>query len=169
MSYCEYARNQKLGNVHRDHHDTEHGKHPMNDDDLFRRLILEIFQAGLSFEIVLKKKKIIYEEFPSINKVAKFGEKEISILLENSGIVRNRLKIESIIYNAKKIKEIQKEHGSFEKWLNSNHLKNRDEWVKLFKKTFKFTGGEITNEFLMSINYLPGAHDKECKHYRQIK
>ncbi|MGV8163093.1 MAG: DNA-3-methyladenine glycosylase I [Candidatus Nanoarchaeia archaeon] len=167
MSYCKTARELPKSNIHRDHHDSEHGRHPMDDDDLFRRLVLEINQAGLSFDIVLKKKETIYREFSSIDKVSKFKEKDIKRLLENSGVIRNRLKIESIIYNAKKIKQIQKEQKSFKAWLDAQENLKKDEWVKLFKKTFKFTGGEITNEFLMSTNYLPGAHDEDCKYYKK--
>jgi DNA-3-methyladenine glycosylase I len=63
---------------------------------------------------------------------------------------------------------IQKEHGSFENWLNKNHPKTLEEWVKIFKKQFKFTGGEIVNEFLVSIGYLRGGHDKNCPIYKMI-
>jgi DNA-3-methyladenine glycosylase I len=164
-TYCEAVRGLPEDNVHRIHHDTEHGSMPESDDDIFRRLILEINQAGLSFDIVLKKKKTLYEAYPSIAKVAKYTQKDIKRLMNNSGIIRNRLKIEAAIYNAKKIQELQKEYGSLRKWLDINHPKTKDEWVKLFKKNFKFTGGEIINEFMMSICYLPGAHVKGCKLY----
>lgn len=156
------VRDLPVGNIHRDHHDSEHGFLPVDDDDLFRRLILEINQAGLSFEIALKKKKTTYSAFPTVRKVAAYGAKDISRLMENPGIIRNRLKIESIISNANKILEIQKTHGSFANWLDSHYPLSKEEWVKLFKKTFRFTGGEIVNEFLMSTGHLPGAHDKEC-------
>jgi len=159
-SYCKFAR--ESNNYHKEHHDTEHGVPPKDDDDLFRRLNLEIMQAGLSFDTILKKKKSIYKAFPTIKKVAKFKEKEIEQLMENTGIIRNKLKIESIIYNAKVILKLQEEFGSFKKWLDKQNIKSREEGVKLFKNHFKFTGGEITNEFLMSTNYLPGAHDKNC-------
>jgi DNA-3-methyladenine glycosylase I len=62
----------------------------------------------------------------------------------------------------------QKEFGSFEKWLDYHHPKTKDEWVKLFKKTFRFTGGEIVNEFLMSVGYLRGAHSEHCPVHIQI-
>jgi len=167
-SYCSYARKQEKGNHHRDHHDSEHGFPARDDDDLFRRLILEISQAGLSFDTILKKKKAIYKAFPSVRKVAKYGKKEIKELMDNPGIIRNKLKIESAIINAKKILELQKTHGSFREWIEAHHPRAKDEWVKLFKKNFKFTGGEIVNEFLMSTGYLPGAHDKDCRYYRKI-
>lgn len=60
------------------------------------------------------------------------------------------------------------EHGSFGNWLASHHPKTKDEWKKVFKKTFKFTGGEIVNEFLMSIGYLPHAHDENCEVYAEV-
>ncbi len=161
-TYCSFARSQPIGDIHREHHDSEHGFLPRDDDDLFRRLILEINQAGLSFEIALKKKKTTYAAFPTIRKVAAFDEKDIARLMENPGIIRNRLKIEAIISNANKIIELQKSRGSFKAWLDSYHPLKKDDWVALFKKTFKFTGGEIVNEFMMSCGYLPGAHDKAC-------
>ncbi|MBS3128166.1 DNA-3-methyladenine glycosylase I [Candidatus Woesearchaeota archaeon] len=166
-SYCASVRHLPKTNVHRQHHDTEHGRTPKNDDDLFRRLMLEISQAGLSFETVLKKKKSIYEAFATIEKVARYTKKDIKQLMKNPGIIRNRLKIESAIFNAQKIKEIQKEHKTFLNWLRKQDLHTREEWTKVFKKTFKFTGGEIVNEFLMSINILPGAHEKYCVFLRK--
>ncbi|HLP79195.1 MAG TPA: DNA-3-methyladenine glycosylase I [Acidobacteriota bacterium] len=166
-SYCSFARSQPVGNHHRDHHDSEHGIEPENDDDLFRRLMLEISQAGLSFDIALKRKHTIYKAFPTINKVAKFTKADVDRLMQDPGIIRNKLKIEAAISNAKKIQELQKEYGSFKAWLDKNHPKSRDEWTTLFKKTFRFTGGEIINELMMSCGYLPGAHDKDCHMWRK--
>jgi|SRR3989344_2139242 len=166
-SYCNFAR--KRDDIHREHHDTEHGFEPKDDDDLFRRLILEISQAGLSFETVLKKKNTIYKAFSTIESVANFNDGDIEKLMQNPGIIRNRLKIIAAIYNAKKIKEIQKEYGSLDKWLDAHYPLKKEEWVKLFRKTFKFTGGEIVNEFMMSIGYLPGAHDEGCSVGKKLK
>ncbi|MFT4343245.1 MAG: DNA-3-methyladenine glycosylase I [Candidatus Woesearchaeota archaeon] len=168
-SYCRYARNQPQGNHHREHHDTEHGFPPTDDDDLFRRMMLEISQAGLSFDIALKKKESIYEAFNSIDTVAGFSEKDIEQLMHNQGIIRNRRKILAAITNAQKIQELQKEYGSFWNWLNKQNCTTREEWTKLFKKTFTFTGGEIVNEFMMSIGLLPGAHDQDCIVGKRIK
>lgn len=159
-SYCRFARARK--DFHRKHHDNEHGSHPKGDDDLFRRLMLEISQAGLSFETVLKKKKTIYTEFGSVEKVAGFGENDINRLMQNPGIIRNRLKILAAIHNARKVRELQKSNGSFKKWLDSHQPMGKKEWIELFRNNFKFTGGEIVNEFLMSTGYLPGAHDQDC-------
>ena len=88
--------------------------------------------------------------------------------MADAGIIRNRLKINAAIENAKTILLLQKEHGSFEKWLHYHHPKTKEEWVKLFKKTFRFTGGEIVNEFLMSIGILPGCHSADCPVYKKV-
>jgi DNA-3-methyladenine glycosylase I len=72
------------------------------------------------------------------------------------------LKINAAIHNAKEVLSLQKEHGSFKNWIELNDPKSKEEWVKLFKKNFKFVGGEIINEFLMSTGYLKGAHEKTC-------
>jgi DNA-3-methyladenine glycosylase I len=151
------------------HHDTEHGFPPKDDDDLFRRLMLEISQAGLSFDTILKKKAAIYSAFSSVEKVARFREKDIRKLLQNNGIIRNRLKIVAAIHNARRIKQLQKDFGSFASWIEAHHPLSQEGWTKLFKKTFKFTGGEIVNEFLMSIGKLPGAHDEDCPVGRRAK
>ena len=103
-----------------------------------------------------------------IKKVAAYTEKDRERLLADAGIIRNKLKVNATIENAKTILDIQKTHGSFKNWLDEHHPKTKDEWIKLFKKTFKFTGGEIVNEFLMSTGYLPGAHDLNCPTYQQI-
>lgn len=72
------------------------------------------------------------------------------------------------IENAKVILLMKKEYGGFEKWLQLHHPRTEQEWVKLFKKTFRFTGGEIVNEFLMSIGYLQGAHEESCPVHKTI-
>jgi DNA-3-methyladenine glycosylase I len=100
--------------------------------------------------------------------VANYTEKDSERLLADAGIIRNRLKVNAAIENAKTILTLQEEFGSFEKWLDYHHPKTKEEWVKLFKKTFRFTGGEIVNEFLMSIGYLHGAHSENCSVYKQI-
>ncbi len=169
--YCAVVEKYDENNVHRQYHDYEYG-FPLEDDDaLFARLVLEINQAGLSWETILKKKDnffVAYDQF-DINKVAKYGERQVERLLNDAGIIRNRLKINAAIENAKKILELQKEFGSFKKWIDHHHPLTKDEWVKLFKKNFRFTGGEIVNEFLMSTGYLPGAHDENCPVFKKIK
>ena len=170
FSYCDFVQNAGKDTVHRHYHDREYG-FPINDDNLlFARLVLEINQAGLSWETILKKKDNFFNAFDQfdIDRVARYSDKKKEKLMQDAGIIRNRLKIEATIYNAKCIKAIQKEHGSFKKWLDSNHPKKKEEWVKLFKKTFRFTGGEIVNEFLMSTGYLPGSHVESCPVYKLV-
>ena len=174
MSYCEFILTgpKHKADIHRKYHDTQYGFPIHDDNELFCRLILEINQAGLSWETILKKEETFrkaYSKF-DIKKVAKYTEKDRERLMNDAGIIRNRLKINAAIENAKTILQIQKECGSFENWSNSHKKNTKEEWVKLFKKTFKFTGGGIVNEFLMSIGLLPGAHTKKCpvfKHYSQ--
>jgi DNA-3-methyladenine glycosylase I len=169
-TYCNFVLNKGKKTVHRHYHDTEYG-FPIQDDNLlFARLILEINQAGLSWETILKKKDNFFKAFDDfkIDKVARYTEKRKEKLMNDAGIIRNRLKIEAAIHNAKSIQQLQKEYGSFRNWLDLHHPKTKEEWVKLFKQTFRFTGGEIVNEFLMSTGYLPGAHVPSCPVYKKV-
>jgi DNA-3-methyladenine glycosylase I len=172
MSYCSAIENMSEDKkaLHKTYHDKLYGFPIHDDNELFCRLVLEINQAGLSWEIILKKEGTFRKAYHNFNlkKVAKYSEADTKRLLADAGIIRNRLKINAAIENAKAILQLQKEFGSFEKWLEHHHPKTKDEWIKLFKKTFKFTGGEIVNEFLMSIGYLPGAHASDCKIYKEI-
>lgn len=170
MSYCAAVQKMETGNVHIHYHDKEYGFPIHNDNELFARLVLEINQAGLSWTTILKKKDNFfkaYDEF-DIDKVARYTDKKKEKLLQDAGIIRNRLKIEAAIENAKSIKQLQKEFGSFKNWIDEHHPLTKEEWVKLFKKTFRFTGGEIVNEFLMSTGYLPGAHISTCPIYKKV-
>lgn len=170
QTYCDAMKNLPADDINKIYHDNFYGFPIKNDNELFERLLLEINQAGLSWSTILKKQsnfKKAYDDF-DIQKVAMYGEDEKQRLLNDSGIIRNRLKIEAAIFNANAILELQKEFGSFKNWLHFHHPKTKLEWVKLFKKTFKFTGGEIVGEFLMSIGYLDGAHTKECCIYPKI-
>ena len=159
--YCGVAEGHPF---HGPYHDSEYG-FPVHDDDrLFERLVLEINQAGLSWLTILKKKesfKRAYDSF-DVASVARFGSEDRSRLLADAGIIRNRLKIDAAIHNAQVILNLQNSHGSFSAWLEAHHPSSRSDWVRLFKKTFRFTGGEITGEFLISIGYLCGAHDSAC-------
>ncbi len=169
-TYCEFVQTKGKYTVHKDYHDLEYG-FPIQDDNLlFARLILEINQAGLSWETILKKKDNFFKAYDGFNidKVARYSDKKKEKLMLDAGIIRNRLKIEAAIHNAKCIKCIQKEFGSFKNWLNKHHPKTKEEWVKLFKQSFRFTGGEIVNEFLMSTGYLPGAHSQDCPIYKKV-
>jgi DNA-3-methyladenine glycosylase I len=156
--------------LHKNYHDNRYGFPIHDDNELFGRLILEINQAGLSWETILKKEQSFKKAYSNFNikKVAAYTEVDKEWLLADPRIIRNNLKVNAAIENAKVILVLQKEYGSFEKWLEHHHSKTKEEWVKLFKKTFRFTGGEIVNEFLMSIGYLPGAHTETCSIYTEI-
>ena len=170
MTYCEFVLRKTTHEVHQQYHDDEYG-FPVHDDNLlFERLVLEINQAGLSWETILKKRgtfRSAYAEF-DVRRVAKFGENDTKRLLSDPGVIRNRLKVAAAMHNANVIVGLQKNHGSFKSWLDGNHPMTREEWTKLFKRTFKFTGGEIVNEFLLSTGYLPDAHEESCPVYKKI-
>lgn len=175
MTYCEYL-NTITGDqlaLHKEYHDNHYGFPIDNDDELFERLMFEINQAGLNWILILKKQHNFRSAFDSYNieTVAEYGIDDFQRLMNDPGIIRNRLKINAAIENAKIILKIRNESGSFRKWLDmkSEKINSLEEWTRLFKKTFKFTGGEIVNEFLMSTGYLPGAHSPECPAYEAIK
>ena len=165
--YCGAA----LGHpVHGPYHDLEYG-FPLEDDDLlFERLVLEINQAGLSWLTILKKREGFRRAYNGfrVSDVARFDDRDRARLLADPGIVRNRLKVDAAIANARVVLDLQKTHGSFSTWLDHHHPLTRPHWVRLFKRTFRFTGGEITGEFLISTGYLGGAHVPECPVYRRI-
>jgi DNA-3-methyladenine glycosylase I len=168
MSYCSYVNNNPSEQpdflLHKHYHDHQYGFPIEDDDELFGRFLLEINQAGLSWTLMLRKQdgfRKAYDHF-SIEKIAAYTEEDRERLMQDVGIIRNRLKINAAIVNAQKIIELRKEYGSFKGWLDAHHPMSREDWMRLFKKTFKFTGGEIVNEFLMSTSYLPGAHTDEC-------
>lgn len=172
MSYCTFINALKPGEqtVHKVYHDKHYGFPIDTDEELFCRLILEINQAGLSWTTILNKQENFRKAYHNFNikKVAGYKEKDIERLLNDAGIIRNKLKVNAAIENAKAILIIQKESGSFKNWLAHHHPKTKEAWMKLFKQTFKFTGGEIVNEFLMSAGYLPGAHHESCSVYKKV-
>lgn len=165
--YCKIAPGHEW---HGPYHAEHYGFPIADDNELFERLILEINQAGLSWLTMLKKQqgfRAAYHNF-EIAKVARYGERDRARLLNDAGIIRNKLKVNAAIENAKRIQALQKSHGSFAAWLAAQHPLTKPEWMKLFKKTFVFTGGEIVGEFLMSIGYLPGAHALDCPVHKKI-
>jgi len=163
LSYCDFAPGLPF---HGPYHEREYGFPIRDDDRLFERLVLEINQAGLSWLTILKKRDAFRDAFADfdIARVTRFGARDRQRLLRNSDIIRNRLKIDAAIENAKRLMAL----GSFAEWLDQNQPRSKDEWVKLFRKSFVFTGGEITSSFLLSIGYLPGAHEKWCPVYAKI-
>ena len=166
--YCDYA----IGDpVHGYYHDHEYGYPERDEARLFERLVLEINQAGLNWGLILKKRPAFLEAYDGfdVEKVAVYVDADRQRLLEDAGIIRNRLKVNAAIENAKVILGMRDSHGGFSNWLDHHHPLKKSQWVKLFKKTFKFTGGEITGEFLMSTGYLPGTHRPDCETFARIR
>ena len=168
-SSAVYGRSRAV-NLGKDYHSTEYGFPERDEARLFERLVLEIMQAGLNWGLILKKRDGFNAAFDGfdVNLVAAYGETDVTRLLGDGRIVRNRLKIQAAIHNARVIQGLRDGHGGFAAWLDTHHPKRKVDWVKLFKKTFRFTGGEITGEFLMSIGYLPGTHRPDCEVYAKI-
>jgi DNA-3-methyladenine glycosylase I len=164
--YCRFAQGHPL---HGPYHDSEYGFPARGEAALFERLVLEINQAGLSWETMLRKRegfRRAYDGF-DVDTVAAYRAADRERLLADAGIVRNRLKVDAAIHNAGVIAGLRGSHGGFAQWLDAHVMdgavpRSREAWVRLFKKTFRFTGGEITHEFLLSLGYLPGAHAPEC-------
>ena len=167
MSYCLSAPGHPW---HQPYHDHEYGFPTIDDTALFERLALEINQAGLSWLTVLKKRAAFNAAFrgfePAV--VAAFDERDRERLLSDAAIIRNRLKVDAVIENARRVVAIQREWGSFSAWIGAHHPRDKDAWTRLFRNTFKFMGGEIVGEFLMSTGYLPGAHAPDCPVHARI-
>ena len=172
-TYCDLAAGHP---VHGPYHDTEYGFPVTDESVLFERLLLEINQAGLSWETILKKREGFRRAYSGfdVDAIAAYGEADRARLLADTGIIRNRLKVEAAIHNAQVVRGLRKSHGGFAQWLDANvhdpqsTPRDKASWVTLFKQTFRFTGGEITGEFLMSLGYLPGAHHPDCPVMKRI-
>lgn len=166
-AYCRLAPAHP---VHGPYHDNDYGFPAREDRVLFERLVLEINQAGLSWLTILTKRPAFnaaYADF-DIDRVARFDAADRRRLMGDARIIRNRLKIDAAIDNARRLLAIRDSHGSFAAWLDAHHPLPKPHWVKLFKQTFRFTGGEIVGEFLMSLGYLPGAHASWCPAFEKI-
>lgn len=170
MTYCEFTKD--LADDHPDklYHDNDYGFPVDEDNELFGRLILEINQAGLSWSTILKKAANFREAYSEYNieQISNYGNEERTRLLADAGIIRNRLKVDAAIHNAKEVMKIKAEHGSFKNWLDTHKLLSLEDWTKLFKRHFKFTGGKIVEEFLMSTGYLKGAHEESCPIFDKV-
>jgi DNA-3-methyladenine glycosylase I len=166
-AYCLAAPEHPL---HGPYHDREYGFPARDEAVLFERLVLEINQAGLSWLTILKKREAFRAAFAGfdVDRVAAFGEVDVARLLADPGIVRNRLKIDAAIANARRIRELRTAHGSFHDWLMAHHPRPLDAWTGLFRRNFRFTGELIVAEFLMSLGFLPGAHQPDCPVYARI-
>jgi DNA-3-methyladenine glycosylase I len=166
-SYCDIAPGHPL---HGPYHDREYGFPIRRDDALFERLVLEINQAGLSWLTILAKREHFRRAYHSfaLERVARYGPRDRARLLADAGIIRNRLKVDAAIENARRILDLRDRHGSFAGWLDAHHPLPKKDWVNLFRQTFRFTGGEITGEFLLSTGYLPGAHKRTCPVFARV-
>ena len=164
-----------------DYHDNEWGILNLDDSYLFEMLILESFQAGLSWECVLNKREYFEEAFDNfcIDKIINYDNSKIEELCKNKGIIRNKLKIKMSINNAKIFKKIQTEFGSFSNYLNSftkgkiiyelnlTHSKLSDDISKnLMSRGMKFVGTTIIYSYLQAIGVIY-SHDKECFKYKK--
>ena len=165
--YCGAAKGHSW---HAPYHDSEYGFPADDESALFERLAVEINQAGLSWLTVLKKREAFNRAFAGFefDRVAEFGEPDRARLLADAVIIRNRLKVDAVIANTRVVRAMRDSQGGFGAWLDAHHPMRKAEWVKLFRKTFRFTGGEITGEFLMSTGYLPGTHRPDCPVYMTI-
>ncbi len=171
--YCAHvATITDIEDVDKVYHDHHYGIPIHDDNELFCRLVMEINQAGLSWRTILMKEKGFRKAYHAfhIAKVARYDEKDVMRLMNDASIIRNRLKIHATIYNANQLLTIQKEFGSFRKWIDAHTVEcgdDKEKWLRLFKKNFTFVGGEIVGEFLMSIGILSGSHDPHCSNYRK--
>ena len=135
MSYCTYCENFPKDNHHKVYHDTAYGFPINSDNELFGRLILEINQAGLSWNTILVKQENFRKAYDNyeIEVIANYSDGERERLLSDAGIIRNKLKVNAAIHNAQVILGLQKEHGSFKNWLDIMHPLTKDEWRRKWK------------------------------------
>ena len=178
MKRCKWCNLNN--NLYINYHDKEWGIPNFTDNYLFEMLILESFQAGLSWECVLNKRndfKKAYDNF-DIDKIINYNENKINELLNNKKIIRNKLKIKASINNAKIFKKIQNEFGSFYNYLNTftnnqiiyengkttNNLSNAIS-KDLMKKGMKFVGSTTIYAYLQATGFIY-SHDKECFMYK---
>lgn len=166
-AYCDIAPGHPW---HGPYHDREYGFPIRRDAALFERFALEINQAGLSWLTVLKKREAFRRAFQGFDPavVAGYGARERRRLLSDAGIIRNRMKVDAVIENARRLLTLWETHGTFRRWLDSHHPRPLPAWCSIFRETFLFTGGEIVGEFLISTGYLPGAHRPSCPVYPRI-
>ncbi len=164
------------------YHDEEWGNPVKDDLKLFEFLILEMFQAGLSWEIILNKRENFKRAFDNFNycKIAYYDENKINELMSDTGIIRNKLKIIATINNAKIFLKIQKEYKNFSnyiwKWTNNKTIyisdnkitnNNVSDYISkdLKKRGMKFVGSTILYSYLQAIGII-NSHEKECAFYK---
>ena len=178
MNRCKWCNLNNLKYV--DYHDNEWCKLNINDEYLFEMLLLESFQAGLSWECVLNKRdnfRIAFDNF-DVEKICNYGEDKIQELLNNEKIIRNKLKINAAVINSKIFKSIQNEYGTFHNYLKkftndktiyeigkvTNELSDAIS-KDLQKRGMKFVGSTIIYSYLQAIGIIY-SHDKDCFLYK---
>ena len=179
MNRCKWAMN--VNEIYTKYHDEEWGEPVHDDQKLYEMLILESFQAGLSWSCILNKRENFRKAFDNfdMNKIINYDEAKIQELQNNEGIIRNKLKIKATINNSKIFKEIQKEYGSFDKYIWSftnnetiyefdkvsselSDLISRD----LKKRGMTFVGTIIIYSYLQAIGII-NSHETQCfKHHK---
>jgi DNA-3-methyladenine glycosylase I len=162
--YCDVA---PLDDVHRPYHDSEYGFPVADERALCERLALEVFQAGLSWRLVLTKRAAFGAALADFDadRLAAFGANDLERLLGDASIIRNRRKLEAVIENARRIQGLRDSHGGFDGWIAAHHPRDEAAWLALFRQTFRFMGPEVVREFLLSIGVLAGAHRADCPVY----
>ena len=163
-----------------EYHDNEWDKPNFDDKYLFEMLILELFQAGLSWECVLNKRDYFRKAFDNfdIDRICCYNDEKVQKLLKNEKIIRNKLKINATINNSKIFKKIQNEHGTFYNYLktftNDNIIYEIDKTTNylsdilskdLQRRGMKFVGSTIIYSYLQAIGVIY-SHDKECFMYK---
>lgn len=162
--------------VYVDYHDNEWGIPKYNDHELFELLILEGFQAGLSWETILNKRENFRKAFDGfdLEKVSSYGQDKIDELLQDKGIIRNKLKVRAAVKNANVFKEIQAEYGSFSDyiwgWTDGQIIYENDKTNSelsdtiskdLKKRGMTFVGTTIIYSYLQAIGII-NSHDDDC-------
>ena len=188
ISRCPWCENSSLGKIYTDYHDIEWGV-PVHDDRvLFEFLILEGAQAGLSWSTILNKRENYRAAFAGFDpvKVARFSDEKLAALLDDPGIVRNRLKIQSAVINAKAFLNVQKEFGSFDTyiWAFVGSKPKQNRWssmtgvpaktiesdamsADLKKRGFKFIGSTICYAFMQATGMV-NDHLLDCFRYKAV-
>jgi len=157
---CSWAMRDEIS---RRYHDDEWGVQLNTDSEHLERLALEIFQAGLSWWLMLAKREAFIRAFDGFKPgtVAAYGQVEKERLLSDASIVRNRRKVEAVIHNAGIFVEIARKHGSYARWFDG--LPENEEFLLAeFRRRFKFCGPEVTRSYLMSVGKIPAVHDEGC-------
>lgn len=181
---CQWAKTE----IEIKYHNDEWCKITHDDNKLFEMLILEGMQAGLSWRCILNKRENMRKAFDNFNykKIAKYDDKKTEELLLNKGIIRNKLKINALIINANKFIEVQKEFGSFDKyiwdftgnkqienkWTDINQMPSKTDIsdkvsADLIKRGFKFVGSTIVYSYMQAIGMV-NDHILTCKEYKNI-